>query len=511
MKYWLFNFAFGILGILLLGGFSQTFACTCVPSAPCQSFGRSDVVFVGKVVGSKHQKTSEEYETVDEGKPTERMISKKVIYDVGEIYFEVAEAFQGTEIGARITINSNTGGGDCSFWFKRGETYAVFASKENSTAPSGISSLTYGGSGEQLKPKAMRLWTTICSGTREIKYAEDTLSYLKNLPEIGSGGTIVGRIDESIKDYSDENLAGKPLANTQILAKQIDGEKKTFYGTSDQNGYYEINVPVGNYLVTPVLKPNLMFESQYSEDDKQITIEDRKCDSKIFWVTNDSKISGKVVDAEGKIAGSISLDLIPFGRQREERTFSRIFEYVSEDGLFEFKGVPLGSYQISINYTDEPDEDAPFPTFFYPNTENRGEAKVFEIDLGTKFTDLVFQLPPKLIKRKITGTVVWKNGKPAVGAEVQLIDVEFDRDVFFKEPMTNKKGEFSTEWFEGRQYKIKVIVWKKSPGGQSGFGIADAETEVFTLDNETSAFKIVLNTINPDEKSVTRKTVRSPL
>jgi len=65
------------------------------------------------------------------------------------------------------------------------------------------------------------------------------------------------------------------------------------------------------------------------------------------------------------------------------------------------------------------------------------------------------------------------------------------------------------EWFKGRQYRIKVIVWKKSPHGQSGFGIGDAETKIFTLDEKTRSFKIVLNTINPDEKSVTRRTVRT--
>src|SRR5690606_20501291 len=101
-------------------------------------------------------------------KENEEIITKKVTYDVGEIYFEVSEAFTGTEKGARVTIHSSTGGGNCGYWFKRGETYVVFASKETSNAPSNISSMTYSREDKTLKPAPTRLWTTICSGTREI-------------------------------------------------------------------------------------------------------------------------------------------------------------------------------------------------------------------------------------------------------------------------------------------------------------------------------------------------------
>ncbi len=505
----IYVFAFAILLVVFAGSFEQVLACSCIPTAPCESFGSSDVVFVGKVVGAKYQTTVDDYETVDVGTANERSVSKKVTYDVGEIYFEVIEAFQGIETGSRVTINSGTGGGDCGYWFKRGETYAVFANRENSTESSGISSLTYNGAGNQLKPDANRLWTTICSGTREIKNAEETLEYLRNLPEAGSGGTIIGRIDESIKDYSSENLRGKPFVNAQIKAQQVDGNKQTYYGTSNERGYYEIKVPPGNYLVIPVLKSNLIFENSYYSENEQIKIEDRKCGSKIFWVTNNSEISGKVVDAKGEIVSGISLDLIPADKDRKEKGFDHKFAHVSEDGIFFFAGIPLGRYQISLNYKDKPEDDSPYPTYFYPTTSERNKAKVFEIGLGSKFSDLVFQMPPKLVKRKITGTVEWKNGKPAVGAEIQLIDVEFERNAFFKKPTTNGKGEFSMEWFEGREYRIEVTVWKKSPNGEGSYGIADAETSNFTLNDKTQSFKIVLNLINPDEKSITRSTVRS--
>ena len=53
------------------------------------------------------------------------------------------------------------------------------------------------------------------------------------------------------------------------------------------------------------------------------------------------------------------------------------------------------------------------------------------------------------------------------------------------------------------------IVWQKSPDGQSGFGIGDAESKVFTLDDKTGKFRIVLNANNPSERIIIRKTVRA--
>ena len=495
--------------IILLGNFVKVWACSCVPNAPCQSFGRADVVFVGKVVGSKYQRQAKELITVNEGKDNEEYVKKKVTYDIGEIYFEVSEAFHGAEKNTRMTIHSNTGGGDCGFPFKRGETYVVFASREGSNTDSGISSLTFGGGvNEKLKPDANRLWTTICAGTSEIKDAAETLSYLRNLPKTGSGGTIVGRIDESIKDYTTEKLTGKPYPNVKIKAQQTDGEKKTFYGMSNNNGYFEINVPVGTYDVTPILEPNITFANRYSGKNEPVKIEDRRCESKIFWAENDSEISGKIVKADGSPAKDASLMLIPADKERLLNSFENklLFAY---EGEFGTKGIPLGRYQIALNYTDKPDEDSPYPTYFYPNTTNRSEAKIFVIGEGTKFKDLVFTLPPELKKRKIQGTVVWKDGKTAVGAEVALVDSEFDRNAIFNPSITNAKGEFSMEWFEGRRYKIKVVVWKRSPDKHSAYGVADAETEIFTLDGKTPNFKIILDAINPDEKSVRRTTVRS--
>ncbi len=496
---------FALFLMLLMGSFEQVSACSCIQSAPCQDYDRADVVFVGKVVGSKYQKTVEEY--VESLETSLKPKKKSVTYDVGEIYFEVTEKFGEANIGSRVTIHSTTGGGDCGYWFERGKTYIVFASREGSETDSGISSLTFGGDiKEKLKPEPNRLWTTICSGTRSAESSEAVLKYLRNLPKDGSGGMILGRIDESIKDYSEENLRSKPMPEIQVKAQQTSGDQRAFYGTTDKNGYYEIKVPPGKYLVT--LLDSTLYYGELS-DNEPLEIADKKCELKTFYVVNDSRIEGKVIDADGNPVTDITIDLIPVGKDRNDQGFDYELSQLFNEGKFTFAGLALGRYQISLNYTDKPDEDSPYPTFFYPNTANRSEAEVFEIKYGTKIKDLIFQLPPKLKRRKITGQVLWKNGKPAKNAEVQLVDVEFDDNVFFDRIKTNANGEFEAVWLEGRKYKLKVIVWQKSTKDNYFFGVADTESEVFTLDETTPKFKLVLNNIDPKERSITRTTVRS--
>jgi len=162
-------YLFSLVLTLSLGSFERVLACSCVEITSCQAYNNADVIFVGKVVGSKEQKTVEDYSKSYQNSNTSTSAKPKTItYDVGEIYFEVQESFLASEKGSRVTIYSGTGGGDCGFWFKRGETYLVYARKEESDSPLAVSSLTYGGTSEKLEPTANRLWTSICSHTAQI-------------------------------------------------------------------------------------------------------------------------------------------------------------------------------------------------------------------------------------------------------------------------------------------------------------------------------------------------------
>lgn len=501
-------FRFIFIAIVGLSSYLSVDACSCLPTAPCQSFGGADVVFTGRVVGSKQRKTVVDYETVNEGRTNEKTVKKAITYDVGEVYFQVLDGYLGAKKGSRITIYSNTGGGDCGQWFRRGETYVIFAQKEGVPKNPDDSFQKYTLGSQRLSANADRLWTSICSGNRTLADARETISYLNNLPKPGDGGEIVGTVYESIQDYSNENFSAKRMSGMRVRASSMESPASEYFGTSDVKGNFTIKVPAGNYRLQPVIPSNLSFnpESEDEEKAEPISVQDQQCKIRTVRIVNNSEFSGKVVNKSGELMSGITVDLVPMGKDPKGASFDSKWASVWE-GQFSFKGVPTGRYQLSLNYDDTPDDDSPYPTTFYPLTLDRSKATIFDIKPGTKIADLLFQLPEKLAKRAIAGAVVWRDGKAAVGAEVQLVDIESGHPS--KSVKADANGAFQMSWFEGRKYKIKVVVWQMSPDGQSGFGVADAETKEFILDENTGKFRIVLAKLNPNERSITRTTRRA--
>ena len=101
----------------ILFAFDAAYACFCAtPRPPCDYYGESTAIFLGRVVGSAERKTFVDTK------------GNKTVYDVGTIRFLVQENYKGAP-GYEIEIHSGTGGGDCGYWFLRNESYVVYAYK----------------------------------------------------------------------------------------------------------------------------------------------------------------------------------------------------------------------------------------------------------------------------------------------------------------------------------------------------------------------------------------------
>src|SRR5947207_2766231 len=103
-----------------------TWACTCTGNAPpCAAAWKSSAVFAGTVVELSRQ----------EMQPNSRGEVQVNGFLGTHVTFEVAEAFIGMEglfeAGGekRIELRTGMGGGDCGYPFRRGESYLVYAYK----------------------------------------------------------------------------------------------------------------------------------------------------------------------------------------------------------------------------------------------------------------------------------------------------------------------------------------------------------------------------------------------
>ena len=208
-----------------------------------------------------------------------------------------------------------------------------------------------------------------------------------------------------------------------------------------------------------------------------------------------SEISGIVVDKYQNPVSGISLELIAQAKLNTDRFYNPETIYVREGGTFSRKGVQLGKYILAINYVRDPDDRMPYRTTFYPNTAVRDEAKVFDIKPGTKFTKLLVQLPEKLEKRKIRGTVYWKSGSPTGKIELLFTPTEVKRWAG-KFVSTDSDGRFEVELFTGRTYVIEK-AWQNTLYKQFRYNVVPSSKK-FEIKGGLDNIKIVLNADKPD-------------
>ncbi|HQU82670.1 MAG TPA: carboxypeptidase-like regulatory domain-containing protein [Pyrinomonadaceae bacterium] len=199
-----------------------------------------------------------------------------------------------------------------------------------------------------------------------------------------------------------------------------------------------------------------------------------------------------MLKADGKPLAHTEIEMVPVDSDKIVID-PRMNATTSTSGLFTFR-LPPGKYTLSINFNDQPTPLSPFETFFYPKADSRENAEVFVIEENSKPQTITFQLPPALVKRRITGRVVDQNEKAVPNAHIGLRDLGFDVGMGFGVAKTDKFGTFALDALSDRKYQVGVIVYEYEPQMDLRFprvtGVA--ESGIFTLDTETKPFKLIL-------------------
>lgn len=431
-----------ILLVLFWGNFETALACSCVANiSPCQRFGNTDTIFIGKAVEVKKEKQKVE-KNIETAKEAEFTI------------FEVEEVVSGKK--AKQIVVQNSEGSSCDTSFVRGETYLIFADGDNKIGYK----------------------TNLCSGNIPVSEAQELLSAFRNLPSEGAGGKLYGKVSESLKKRTQEFV---PMAGINLKIQEIGGTQKIYNHVTDNKGNYEIILPQGKYKIIPTI-PNYAYLDTDSPDPE--FIKDRSCREKNFFVKNNAYLKGKIVDARGKAVADTRVELVSV--DEEPTLFGGESGYSAENGEFEIYRIPSGRYTLSINFTSKPSEDQPFPTTFYPNSLKREKAKILEVGLGQSIDNVIFRLPPRLSIQKVYGTVVFPDGKPA--AEITVNLQREDSDISFSYTRTDKNGKFVLSGFTGEKYNFGVDYF----GGDNEKSGYTVKKSVFKLDNNTPPFRLVL-------------------
>ena len=419
--------------------FSVALACSCGRNRPpCNYYGSTDAIFLGRVVGSAQQKTY-----VNEN-------GNKTVYDVGTIRFLVLENYKGAP-GYEVEINSGTGGGDCGYWFQRNETYVVYAYRNSESGA---------------------LSTSICTRTSHVSDADEDLTYLRALKNASTGGgTLYGKLERIIGDLEyGPSEEGPPMSGVKVV---ISGEGRTLETTTNAKGEFKATgLPPGDYDAFPELPSNLGAISNQDEKGpfglftgrRKLKLSDHSCAELNFIIQFNGTVSGVVLDAEGKPAKEVQLNLVPGDNGDKEQ-----WTWTNGEGRYEFRMVQPGSYLLGFNLRWVPDKDDPYPKTYYPGVKTRSEAALITIGEGERLKGYDMTLPPKLTEREVTATVVWPNGSPAVGVDVHY---EVSEGTSLGEMVkTDKQGKAVFNLFENYRY----IVYSSAERNNNDFHSAPIE------------------------------------
>jgi hypothetical protein len=414
--------ALALLPALLVLTAARAEACSCAgPGAPCEAFGGSAAVFVGTVtdIRGRPRKAPAEGDELDWAPRT--------------VTFSVTEAFSGVE-GATAQVSTGLGGGDCGYSFVKGTSYLVYA-------------YTFGGG------EGRRLGTGICTRTRLAYGATEDLEFLRGLAGSPPGVTISGRVERP-GGAAGENGAPAAVGLAGVRVTVEGGGIRRELSTDARGAYRFTGLPAGKYKVA-VHPPD---ELTVYQPEREFELADRGCAVTHFYLTDNGRVGGQVLDAEGKPVAGVNVAVVDAEGKNPEFKYGR-HAGTDGEGRYKFEGLPPGRYLLGLHVAGFPQPDDPTNAYartYYPGVARREEAEVLEIKAGEELKGRDLRLPPRRAESVIRGRVTWADGTPVANAAVSYRDVTYADTRINQGVNADARGEFTIKGYAGAVYRIEV-------------------------------------------------------
>lgn len=417
----------GVLFVITLAG-AKAHACSCVaPRSPCDSYGTASAVFVGTVISGER----------------------------GAFKFSVEQAYSGVS-GTQVEVFTGIGGGDCGYHFETGRRYLVYAYLHKD-----------------------KLGTNICTRTKPFEIAREDLAFLGRLSSAASGVTVSGEVR-----YGD--LKGKFVPSDATIV--IEGKAQRKEVRPDGEGIFTVNgLSPGTFKVS--LKLPDQFTTSYHQE-QELTVTDRGCASVFWFVTDNGRISGRVVTAEGLPVGKIEVSLVDPAELDETINSVR----TDEEGRFKFGPLQAGRYLVAVNRTRTSDHKDPTNAYtptFYPGVTDQTHARVITLEAGEKVSDLEIRVAAKRVTSVINGNVVWDNGAAVKNALVLVKDAGYGE---FWVVRTDEQGRFKIDGYVSQTLVVQGRYEPPYvPNAKNSEPVEMSEEITVTLERPMETLRIVIN------------------
>lgn len=404
----------GVLGLLAILGPGVN-ACTCArPGTPCESYGGADAVFVGTVTGVRSETKSSDW--------TPRAFK-----------FAVEHSYLGVD-GAEVEVFTGRGGGDCGFGFGIGKRYLVYAYRSDN-----------------------KLSTSICSRTTPYDRATEDLAFLGSLSSAPKGATIYGQITRGTPRKKD----APALSEDTFL--RIEGEGVRREVRPDVEGRYRVaGLPPGKYKIALQLPETLTV----NQPEREVSISDRGCASQVFYLEDNGRMSGRVIDAAGQPVARILVTILDSSSDPRGPFIN--LERTDAEGRFSFSAISAGKYLLGVNLTKHPETNDPTNAYaptFYPGVADQSSAEVITLGVGEKRSNLDILIPLRRPSSVVTGRIVWEDGSPVTAAYLTVVDLTYGGSSSRSGLEVDQYGRFTLNGYVGQ--KLRFEARSKRPHVQS--------------------------------------------
>ena len=354
-------------------------SCAAWPSA-MDAWRSSPVVFLGSV------------ERVDPNLPDDQNLGEQTVVA------HVDEAFKGASKNQVFTLKQP--GHNCAPKFKPGDRVLFYLHPGGEPA----------------------VWEAPgCHRTRRYADAADDLLFLHRLPASAEGNRLSGEVE--LYENGPEGFSKvHSLSGVKVTVTPREGPPLTT--TANADGVYEwYSLPAGDYQVGIEVPKGLRIKFQMvtgrrRAGDGTVHLERDSAISVDYVLVADTKITGSVLDPDGRPMDGVCVDILPVSS--DQPTNYRVFD-CTKSGEYKLEMMPPGQYYVVANRDGQVTASEPFPTVYYPGTTDLRKAVPIRVLEGGTVDNVVVRVPAIRKSVELSGRVVFSDGVPVPRAFVKFV------------------------------------------------------------------------------------------
>lgn len=316
----------------------------------------------------------------------------------------------------------------------------------------------------------------------------------KQQPTKAPRGSISGRV--TIKE--------KPAIGVVVSlrkSEQRDPFEVALRAMTDQDGNYRIvNIPPGNYEVTPSAPAFVPSDLKEIRTKTVLVGEDENIENINFALVRGGVITGKVTDADGRAVIQHQVNIfradVPDQRQGQQlrQAFPNAGGQTDDRGIYRVFGLIPGRYKVAVGRSDEllnqsfgGPQRSTYQQVFHPDVTDQAKATVIEVGEGTEANNVDVTLGRALQTFSVSGRVVDDKGAPVPNIRLGLQRSSGQRAEFVNSyPSTNNQGDFVVEGLIPSKYGIFLL-----PDQNSGLRLETLTFDIIDQDVSGLTLKLV--------------------